>query len=37
MAFKDEMQKLSVQVKERMEYISNEEMTKQSFNKWSRI
>lgn len=30
MAFKDELQKLSVQVKERMIHISNEEMTKQS-------
>lgn len=30
MAFKDELQKLSVQVKERMVHISNEEMTKQA-------
>lgn len=30
MAFKDELQKLSVQIKERIIYISNEEMTKQS-------
>ena len=30
MAFKDEIQKLSVQVKERKEYITNEEMTKQA-------
>lgn len=30
MAFKDELQKLSVQVKERMIHISNEEMTKQA-------
>lgn len=30
MAFKDDIQKLSVQVKERKEYITNEEMTKQA-------
>ena len=30
MTFKDDIQKLSVQVKERKEYITNEEMTKQS-------
>lgn len=30
MAFKDELQKLSVQIKERMVHISNEEMTKQA-------
>ena len=30
MAFKDELKKLSVQVKERMVHISNEEMTKQA-------
>lgn len=30
MAFKDDLQKLSVQVKERMIHISNEEMTKQA-------
>lgn len=30
MAFKDDIQRLSVQVKERMEYITNEEMTKQA-------
>ncbi len=30
MAFKDELQKLSVQIKERIVHISNEEMTKQS-------
>jgi hypothetical protein len=30
MAFKDELQKLSVQIKERMVHITNEEMTKQA-------
>lgn len=30
MAFKDDLQKLSVQIKERIEHISNEEMTKQA-------
>jgi hypothetical protein len=30
MAFKDELQKLSIQIKERMIHISNEEMTKQA-------
>lgn len=30
MAFKDELQKLSVQIKERIAHISNEEMTKQA-------
>lgn len=30
MGFKEELQKLSIQIKERKEYITNEEMTKQS-------
>ena len=29
MGFKDEVEKLSVQIKERKEHITNEEMTKQ--------